>query len=274
MGKISTVLDAERDITDRPGARELGRIDGRLELDRVVFAYGDEPVIHGLELDDPGGRLHRARRRVGRRQVDDGEARRAVLRPGERRGPRRRRRPPRRRAPLLPPPARGRAPGSVPLQRDDRRQHPLRAARGDRRGGRGGGAGDRRRPGRRAVRGGPRARRPRGRRRALGRRAPADLDRARARRRPAHPDPRRGDLEHRPAERGAHRARRSTPCSAAGRRSSSRTASRRCGAPTRSSCSSAGGSPSAGRYDELMAADGPFRRLATTLHGAAVRNAA
>ena len=29
-----------------------------------------------------------------------------------------------------------------------------------------------------------------------------------------------------------------------------------------------------GSYDELMEADGPFRRLATTLHGAAVRNAA
>ena len=55
MGKISTVLDAERDIPDRPGARELHRIDGRLELDRVVFAYGEEPVIHGLELDIPAG---------------------------------------------------------------------------------------------------------------------------------------------------------------------------------------------------------------------------
>jgi ATP-binding cassette subfamily B protein len=55
MGKISTVLDAEQDITDRPGARDLQRIDGRLELDRVVFAYGDEPVLHGLELDIASG---------------------------------------------------------------------------------------------------------------------------------------------------------------------------------------------------------------------------
>jgi len=55
MGKISTVLDAEQDITDKPDARELHRIDGRLELDRVVFAYGEEPVIHGLELDIPSG---------------------------------------------------------------------------------------------------------------------------------------------------------------------------------------------------------------------------
>ena len=55
MGKISTVLDAERDILDRPGARQLGRVDGRIELDRVVFAYGREPVIHGLELEIPAG---------------------------------------------------------------------------------------------------------------------------------------------------------------------------------------------------------------------------
>ena len=55
MGKISTVLDAEQDIVDRPGAIELGRLDGRLELDEVVFAYGKEPVIHGLDLDIPAG---------------------------------------------------------------------------------------------------------------------------------------------------------------------------------------------------------------------------
>ena len=55
MGKISTVLDAAHDVKDRPGARDLGRIEGRLELDGVVFAYGDAPVIHGLELDVPAG---------------------------------------------------------------------------------------------------------------------------------------------------------------------------------------------------------------------------
>ena len=55
MGKISTVLDAEQDLTDRRDARELHRVEGHLELDRVVFAYGDEPVIRGLELDIPPG---------------------------------------------------------------------------------------------------------------------------------------------------------------------------------------------------------------------------
>jgi ABC-type multidrug transport system fused ATPase/permease subunit len=55
MGKISTVLDAEHDIVDRGGAGDLRRIDGRLELDGVVFAYGAEPVLHGLDLEIPPG---------------------------------------------------------------------------------------------------------------------------------------------------------------------------------------------------------------------------
>ena len=55
MDKIATVLDAERDITDRPDAKPLARIDGRLEVDEVVFAYGDEPVIKGISFDVPAG---------------------------------------------------------------------------------------------------------------------------------------------------------------------------------------------------------------------------
>ncbi len=51
MTKISSVLDAEHDITDKPGAPPIGRIAGRLELDRIVFAYGDEPVIHGISIE-------------------------------------------------------------------------------------------------------------------------------------------------------------------------------------------------------------------------------
>jgi ATP-binding cassette subfamily B protein len=56
MEKISTVLDAEQDIRDRPGARPMERIEGRLELDSVVFAYGEDPVIKGISIDVvPGG---------------------------------------------------------------------------------------------------------------------------------------------------------------------------------------------------------------------------
>jgi len=55
MVKITSVLDAEMDISDRPGAMEMSRIDGRLELDSVTFAYGAEPVVHTLEVDVPPG---------------------------------------------------------------------------------------------------------------------------------------------------------------------------------------------------------------------------
>ena len=55
MDKISSVVDAEIDIEDAPDARPLGRIDGRLELDRVTFSYGEEPVLHAIELAVPAG---------------------------------------------------------------------------------------------------------------------------------------------------------------------------------------------------------------------------
>jgi ABC-type multidrug transport system fused ATPase/permease subunit len=55
MDKISSVLDAEIDVADAPHARPLGRIDGRLELDRVTFAYGASPVLHRIEIDVPAG---------------------------------------------------------------------------------------------------------------------------------------------------------------------------------------------------------------------------
>ena len=55
MGKITSVLDAEIDIADKPGAKPLPRIDGRLELDRITFAYGAEPVLHEIELTVPAG---------------------------------------------------------------------------------------------------------------------------------------------------------------------------------------------------------------------------
>ena len=55
MDKISSVLDAEIDVADRPDARPIGRIDGRLELDRVTFSYGEDPVLHAIEISVPPG---------------------------------------------------------------------------------------------------------------------------------------------------------------------------------------------------------------------------
>jgi ABC-type multidrug transport system fused ATPase/permease subunit len=55
MVKISTVLDEEPEIDNRPGAQPLPRIDGNLEIDHVVFAYGKEPVLKGVEIGVPAG---------------------------------------------------------------------------------------------------------------------------------------------------------------------------------------------------------------------------
>ena len=55
MGKIASVLDAEIDVADRPGAKPLPRIEGHLQLDRVTFAYGEDPVLHGIEIEVPAG---------------------------------------------------------------------------------------------------------------------------------------------------------------------------------------------------------------------------
>ncbi len=58
MVKIASVLDAEPEIEDRPGAQELGRIEGRIDVDEVRFAYGKEDVLHGIDLHvEPGGCL-------------------------------------------------------------------------------------------------------------------------------------------------------------------------------------------------------------------------
>jgi ATP-binding cassette subfamily B protein len=55
MVKITSVLDAEPEIADRPGVRKLERIDGDVRLDDVRFAYGEEDVLHGIDLHVPPG---------------------------------------------------------------------------------------------------------------------------------------------------------------------------------------------------------------------------
>ncbi len=55
MVKISSVLDAEPEIEDRPHARKLPRIEGRIEVDGASFAYGAEDVLHGVAFDVPPG---------------------------------------------------------------------------------------------------------------------------------------------------------------------------------------------------------------------------
>jgi ATP-binding cassette subfamily B protein len=56
MVKIASILDEEPDIHDRPGARPLQRLEGDLEIDDVVFAYGRDPVLRGVSFHiAPGG---------------------------------------------------------------------------------------------------------------------------------------------------------------------------------------------------------------------------
>jgi ABC-type multidrug transport system fused ATPase/permease subunit len=55
MVKITTILDEEPDIDNRPGAEPLPRLEGDLEVDSVVFAYGKDPVLRGVSFHlEPG----------------------------------------------------------------------------------------------------------------------------------------------------------------------------------------------------------------------------
>jgi ABC-type multidrug transport system fused ATPase/permease subunit len=53
--RVLEVLDEQPTVTDRPGARELGRIDGAIEFRDVSFAHDGAPVIAGISLRiEPG----------------------------------------------------------------------------------------------------------------------------------------------------------------------------------------------------------------------------
>jgi ABC-type multidrug transport system fused ATPase/permease subunit len=55
MVKIAAILDEEPDIREPADARVLPRIEGDLDIDHVVFAYGKEPVLHGIDITVPAG---------------------------------------------------------------------------------------------------------------------------------------------------------------------------------------------------------------------------
>jgi len=55
MVKIASILDEESEIHDLPGAEALPRLEGDLDLDSLVFAYGKEPVLHGVSFHVPPG---------------------------------------------------------------------------------------------------------------------------------------------------------------------------------------------------------------------------
>jgi ABC-type multidrug transport system fused ATPase/permease subunit len=56
LDKIMGVLDEEPEVLDRPTARELAQIEGRVSFEGVRFTYGrGEEVLHGIDLDIPAG---------------------------------------------------------------------------------------------------------------------------------------------------------------------------------------------------------------------------
>jgi ATP-binding cassette subfamily B protein len=54
MEKITGILDTEPEIRDAANAKRV-EIDGRLQFDRVTFSYGREPVLHAIEIEVPPG---------------------------------------------------------------------------------------------------------------------------------------------------------------------------------------------------------------------------
>jgi ABC-type multidrug transport system fused ATPase/permease subunit len=55
MVKVSAVLDTEPEVRSPEHPQPIGTLAGRLEFDGVVFAYGSKPVLHGIDLEIPEG---------------------------------------------------------------------------------------------------------------------------------------------------------------------------------------------------------------------------
>jgi ABC-type multidrug transport system fused ATPase/permease subunit len=55
MEKITIVLDEQPEIHDEPGSIPAPRIEGDLRIDHVTFAYGREPVLHAVDIHVPPG---------------------------------------------------------------------------------------------------------------------------------------------------------------------------------------------------------------------------
>ena len=135
------LLDLEPEVREQRKPFELDRADGRVTFEGVGFAYvGRQDTLRDVSFDVPAGSACGDRRPDRGRQDDAREPDDPVLRPASGPGGDRRRR---RHAPVarvVAPSDRGGAPGAAALLRHDRGEHPLRASRCERRGGRGSGA--------------------------------------------------------------------------------------------------------------------------------------
>ena len=82
LDKITDLLDEAPEVEDAADARQLDVISGRVRFEDVHFAYGRGPeVLHGIDLDVPAGTTVALVGHTGRRQVDDRQAARPLLRP-------------------------------------------------------------------------------------------------------------------------------------------------------------------------------------------------
>jgi ABC-type multidrug transport system fused ATPase/permease subunit len=54
MEKITGILDTEPEIRDAPDAQQVA-VEGHLQFDEVTFSYGREPVLHAISIDVPAG---------------------------------------------------------------------------------------------------------------------------------------------------------------------------------------------------------------------------
>ena len=55
MEKISLVLDEEPEIRDSNAAARVPRLEGDLQIDGVTFSYGRDPVLHDVSIHVPAG---------------------------------------------------------------------------------------------------------------------------------------------------------------------------------------------------------------------------
>ena len=130
--KIEELLDTPEGTPAPADPVAVGRLRGEVELRRRALRLRRRGRGRGAGRGRPAGGAGRdrgPRRRDRRREVDHREAAGPLLRPDLRVGARRRHRPARHRPRRLPPPARRRAPGGVPVHRHRARQHRLRPAR-------------------------------------------------------------------------------------------------------------------------------------------------
>ena len=133
------LLDTAPEVVEKPDARAVERVRGEIELENVSFDYQQAPRRLEGRLA-PGARRggRRAGRAHRRRQVDAGQPAAPLLQHLAGPGAARRDRHRRPEARLAARAVLDRPPGAVAVLGDDPREHPLREARREQRGGRGG----------------------------------------------------------------------------------------------------------------------------------------